>query len=290
MLYDSACDVIMGCGHPLYTDDNEQEFTKDTDGDGIPDDYEYKYAGGIDTWNDLSDGSLLGADANGDGVADEWTFIDAKEDFQALCHDPEPPARVVGLARCISTLQYSRSGDFHADPYEVPLNEGVPSLEEMTKAALSVLDNDPDGFFLMIEGGAVDWAGHGNSSGRHIEEEIDFNRSVEAVVDWVEENSGWNETLVVVTGDHETGYLTGPGSGVTPDGPVWNDLVNNGAGNVPGMEWHSGNHTNSLIPFYAKGYGSRWFNKLANETDPVRGPYLDNTELGKLILASLSLP
>ncbi len=43
---------------------------------------------------------------------------------------------------------------------------------------------------------------------------------------------------VIVTGDHETGYLTGPGSD-----PAWMPLVNNGAGYLPGMEWHSGDHT-----------------------------------------------
>ncbi len=83
----------------------------------------------------------------------------------------------------------------------------------------------------MVEGGAVDWAAHANQSGRVIEEEIDFNHSVEAVVEWVEKNSNWGETLVIVTGDHETGYLTGPGSD-----PAWMPLVNNGAGYLPGME------------------------------------------------------
>ncbi len=288
--YESRLDLIMGCGHPLYTNDNVQDFTKDTNGDGIPDDYEYKYVGGEDTWNDIADGSVLGADANGDGVADEWTCVDAREHFLALIDDPEPPARVMGIARCLSTLQHDRSGDYYADPYVVPMNEGVPTLEDMTKASLNVLSQDPDGFFLMIEGGAVDWAGHGNSSGRLIEEEIDFNRSVEAVVDWVENNSSWDETLVIVTGDHETGYLTGPGSGITPDGPVWTDIVNNGAGNLPGMQWNSGNHTNALIPFFAKGRGAKAFRKVADEHDPVRGAYLDNAELAKVILFFLSQP
>ena len=48
------------------------------------------------------------------------------------------------------------------------------------RASLNVLDNDADGFVLMVEGGAVDWGAHDNRSGRMIEEEIDFNRAVEA--------------------------------------------------------------------------------------------------------------
>jgi alkaline phosphatase len=134
----------------------------------------------------------------------------------------------------------------------------------------------------MIEGGAVDWASHGNNSGRMIEEQIDFDNAVRAVIDWVQANSNWGDTLLVVTGDHETGYLTGPGSD-----PLWNPIINNGAGNLPGMEWHSGDHTNSLIPLFAKGDAARMFKSYADEFDPVRGRYLDNTELAKVLFWTL---
>ena len=148
----------------------------------------------------------------------------------------------------------------------------------MTKAALNVLDNDKDGFFLMVEGGAVDWAAHGNQSGRVIEEQVDFNRSAEAVVKWVRKNSNWGETLVIVTGDHETGYLTGPDSD-----PDWNPLVNNGEGVLPGMEWRSGSHTNQLIPFFAKGCGAERYKQNADEFDPEKGPYIDNIEIAEVL-------
>jgi alkaline phosphatase len=104
------------------------------------------------------------------------------------------------------------------------------------------------------------------------------------VVNWVEENSNWDETLVIVTADHETGYLTGLNSGIQPDGKsVWNPIENRGKGVLPGMEWHSGSHTNSLIPFFAKGAGSELFHHYADETDPIRGRYLDNAEIGKAL-------
>lgn len=115
-----------------------------------------------------------------------------------------------------------------------------------------------------------------------IEEQVDFNHAVEAVVEWVEKNSNWGETLLVITGDHETGYLTGPSSN-----PAWMPLVNNGAGNLPGMQWNSGNHTNSLIPFFAKGALGRFFNGYADETDPVRGEYIDNTEIARLLFLAM---
>ena len=182
----------------------------------------------------------------------------------------------------------------NAAPYAVPLIESMPTLEEMTAAALNILDEDKDGFFLMVEGGAVDWAGHDMEAGRIIEEQIDFNKAVEAVVNWVEKHSTWDETLVIVTADHETGYITGPGSGVfepgeeIKTGDVWKLLVNNGKGKMPGMEWHSSGHTNSLVPLYAMGVCSGEFDLYADEYDLVRGKYLDNTEIAKLIFSILN--
>jgi alkaline phosphatase len=115
-----------------------------------------------------------------------------------------------------------------------------------------------------------------------IEEQIDFNNAVNAVMDWIKANSSWGETLLIVTGDHETGYLTGPGSD-----PTWEALVNNGAGNLPGMEWHSGSHTNQLIPFFAKGCGSHLFKKGPTSEDPIRDTYIDNTVIAEVIFEML---
>ncbi|MBL7154682.1 MAG: alkaline phosphatase [Phycisphaerae bacterium] len=273
MIYQSALEVIMGCGHPEYDNDGKPAKKK-----------EYKYVGGEDTWDDLKDGSVTGADADGDGGPDEWTVIHKPEDFRATIQGPAPK-RVIGIPTKHLTLQQERSGDGKAEPFEVPYNGDVPTLAEMAGAALNVLDDDPDGFFLMIEGGAVDWASHDHQSGRVIEEEIEFNKAVEAVLKWVEKNSSWQETLVIVTGDHECGYLTGPKSGTFGNKPVWNPLVNRGARKTPGMEWHSKKHTNALIPFYAKGPGSQLFRQQATNHDPVRGPYLDNTCIAKIIFS-----
>jgi alkaline phosphatase len=270
MIYESAVDVIMGAGHPWYDANGQYKSSPNT----------FKYVGGETTWNDLLAGTA-GGDADGDGDDDPWVLIQTRAEFQALASGPTPP-RVVGTAQVYQTLQQGRGGDGFAVPYAVPFIESVPTLVEMTKAALNILDDDPDGFFLMIEGGAVDWACHSNQSGREIEERIEFNEAVEAVLAWVQKNSNWGETLLVVTGDHETGYLTGPGSD-----PTWQPLVNNGPGVQPGMEWHSPNHTNSLIPLWAKGDAGRLFRGYADEMDPVRGLYIDNTELAKVLFRAL---
>lgn len=264
MLMDSATDVIIGAGHPFY--DNDGNF------DNTPN---YKYVGGEATWEALLDGTLEVADSDGDGISDPWEMIQLKTEFEAM-QTGETPNRLLGIPQVYTTLQQSRSGEGKADAYEVDFNENVPTLEVMTNVALNVLDNDKDGFFLMVEGGAIDWAGHANQSGRLIEEQSDFNNTVNAVCDWVQTNSSWSETLVIVTGDHETGYLTGTKG-------IYDEVVNQGAGVMPVMAWNSGSHTNQLIPFFAKGAGSELFKKLADQQDPVRGAYLDNTELSVAI-------
>jgi alkaline phosphatase len=106
--------------------------------------------------------------------------------------------------------------------------------------------------------------------------------TVDAVVRWIENTGGWDETLLVVTSDHESGYLTGPGSD-----PEIKPIVNKGWGLVPGMEWHSRTHTNSLIPIFAKGAGADLFAACADENDPIRGAYIDNTEIAKVLFELL---
>jgi alkaline phosphatase len=267
----SAADVIMGAGHPWYDADGNLKAASNT----------FKYVGGQATWDALVAGTA-GGDADGDGVPDPWTLIQTRAEFQSLMNGPTPK-RLLGTAQVYQTLQQGRSGDAFADPYVVPRIETVPTLEEMTLAALNVLDDDPDGLYLMIEGGAVDWAGHSNQSGRMIEEAIEFERAVEAVVGWVQNNSNWGETLLIITADHETGYLWGPGSD-----PAWMPIVNNGVGVLPGMQWHSPNHTNSLIALSAKGDAARMFSRYADQYDPLRGRYLDNTELAELVFWTLA--
>jgi alkaline phosphatase len=268
MIDSSGCDVIMGCGHPEF--DNNGIYHAPSD-EGA-----YQFVGGSATWNRLMAGTA--------GGPEPWTLIQSRDQFQNLMTGPTP-ARVCGTAQCAATLEQARvpgeSGNNPIPPFTIPFNSNVPTLAEMARGAINVLDNNVNGFFLMIEGGAIDWCCHSNQQGREIEEELGFADAVGAVISWVEANSNWNETLLIVTGDHETGYLWGPGSGGTP--PHWNPLADRGANHVPGEWFYSGSHTNSLIPFYAKGSGSEYFTQFATHTDPVRGNYIDNTDIAHVI-------
>jgi alkaline phosphatase len=280
-IYNSALDVAFGCGAPDF----------DYDGKPVAGPYDAKatkYVGGVDAWADVSDGSVLGADANGDGLPDAWSVIRTAKQFQDMASGPTPN-RVLGLAQVKETLQWYRSPAYSAAAaFEVPLTAGLPTLADMSKAALNVLDNDPDGFFLMIEGGAIDYGGHFNTPGRLVEEVVAFNDAVNAVVAWIEANGGWDANMLIVTADHETGYIWGPGSGAPA---TWNPIVDNGKGVMPGFTFNSDIggfnwHTNSLVPLYVKGAGSAMFTTLATGKDSVRGAYMDNTEYIKAIKAA----
>lgn len=286
MFFHTQLDVIMAPGHPFYNDNGE---TRETPS--------HRYVGSPEIWEQLvanegrtefiDDGKVYKVqDVNGDGNRDPWTFIDNREDFIALASGPAP-RRVLGVPKVHSTLNQGRKSDVVAEmPFELPLNENVPTLEELTRASLNVLGQNSKGFFVMIEGGAVDWASHDNHLGRVIEEQIDFNNSVMAAVEWVEANSSWDETLIIVTSDHECGYLTGP----KHPQPVNDPVVNNGQGQLPEAKWNYTSHTNMLVPFYAKGPGTTLFTKFAGERDPVRGPYLHNTDIANAIFLMWGKP
>ena len=97
---------------------------------------------------------------------------------------------------------FASSGMLDAIAYKQAKINTQPSLAEMTKKALDILADDPDGFFLMVEGGQIDWAGHNNDAGTLLHEMLRFEQAVAEVYEWVKERS---DTLVVITADHETG-------------------------------------------------------------------------------------
>jgi alkaline phosphatase len=80
--------------------------------------------------------------------------------------------------------------------------EDAPSLEEMTDAALERLNDDKDGFFLMVEGSQIDWAGHDNDVVAAMSEMEDFEQAYEAAIEFAKKDK---HTLVVTTADHSTG-------------------------------------------------------------------------------------
>jgi alkaline phosphatase len=158
----------------------------------------------------------------------------------------------------------------------------------------------------MIEGANTDYGCHFGWLGRALEEQVDFNDAVQSVCTWIEANGGWDNNLLIVTTDHETGGLWGPDAGkgtpATPgDAAVYVPLVNNGKGNLPGATFYNHRplyetptapffwHSNALVPLFAKGSGASLFAGQVEGMDPIRGRYIDNTSIFKVMRSSILL-
>ncbi len=95
--------------------------------------------------------------------------------------------------------------DGQALPYVIDTTAQDITIQEFTAKAIELLDN-PKGFFLMVEGGKIDWACHANDAATAIKETLAFDDAIRKAVDFAKRHP--EETLIVVTGDHECGGLT----------------------------------------------------------------------------------
>jgi len=296
MLINSKSDVIIGCGNPFYYDNGikrETPYYK-----YIPEFLFNSVTSGLTIFSDTEGSSYSVLSCDNDDIPDKWTFISSFQDFEKTAKGINIPKRLFGMPEVFSTLQESRG--------TTEKNDNIPDLSLLSLAALKVLEQNEDGFFLMIEGGAIDWASHDSSFVHAIEETYDFNKAVEAVVNWVETNSNWDETLVLVTADHETGYLIdsnfinkmkGKRNNYTFEmsspkniPKSYENLQFYGGGN--GYLYSKCHHTNQLVPLFVKGNGSELFKFIQKEYadnnlnhDLIsNSDYIDNTDIAKVII------
>jgi len=123
-------------------------------------------------------------------------------------------------------------------------------LGKSTSKAIAVIEQNPKGFFIMIEGSQIDWACHNNAEDTLISEMIDFDNVVGRVLEYAKKNG---ETLVVITGDHETGGYTLPNSDIKD-------------GKLKG-KFSTTNHTAVMVPVFAYGPGAEEFMGFMENTD-----------------------
>ena len=91
-------------------------------------------------------------------------------------------------------------------PYAIDRNEGDLTLAQITESAIDFLSRDnKKGFFLMVEGGKIDWACHSNDPATMVKEVIDMDNAVRVAYEFYKKHP--KETLIVITADHETGGL-----------------------------------------------------------------------------------
>ncbi|WP_272699344.1 alkaline phosphatase [Desulfovibrio sp. Fe33] len=126
--------------------------------------------------------------------ANGYKVIDNKDDFMAL----KP-----GDGKVIAWNAWLQDGK--ALPYVMDMTDKDITLPQFTSKAIEMLDNDK-GFFLMVEGGKIDWACHANDAAASIKNTIAFDEAVQQAIAFYDKHPG--ETLIVVTGDHECGGLT----------------------------------------------------------------------------------
>ncbi|MEP0548358.1 MAG: alkaline phosphatase [Rhodothermales bacterium] len=130
-----------------------------------------------------TDGRDLLAEARAQGVA----VVEDRAGFEGVTETP-----VLGL--------------FAADhlDYEIDRTD-QPSLAEMTRTALALLDGDEDGFFLLVEGSRIDHAAHANDPVGHVHDILAYDAAVRVALDFARADG---RTLVLSTADHETGGMT----------------------------------------------------------------------------------
>jgi alkaline phosphatase len=156
------------------------------------------------------------------------------------------------------------------EQYRNPTTE--PSIAEMTNKSLELLSQDPDGFFLMVEGGKIDLAAHDENKVNNALDTIAFDKAVKIAIDYVGSN---NNTILIVTADHETEGLvvlshdlnsTLPASLTTE---AEKKALRIARINNVTVDWTASYHTNWPVPVYC--YGSV-FSELPEDIT------IDNTE------------
>lgn len=125
-----------------------------------------------------------------------------------------------------------------------------PSLASLVHKALAILSKNENGFFLLVEGSQIDRAGHDNDSNAVIDEVMDLDDAVKVAFDFAFED---DETLVVVTADHETGGFA------LHQGSVKDKSITETA-------FTSIGHTASMVPLFAFGPGEEIFGGIHDNT------------------------
>ena len=177
-----------------------------------------------------------------EAIAAGYTTICSAQEFQNL--DPKVTSKLLGL--------FAEGG---------MLRPFAPSLAQMAELAIAILSQDPDGFFLMIEGGQIDWASHGWDAQNAINDTVGFDEAVQVALSYAENDA---KTLLIITADHETGGMQiellpeglsgGRQEFEMPDGKTFN------------IRWSTSGHTDVGIPTTAFGPGSELLSGIYENT------------------------
>lgn len=207
-----------------------------------------------------------------DFASQGYAFVYNGTAFQKV--DAEKTEKLLGLFES-SHLQYELERQ--------SAKEMDPSLDEMTEKAIGILSKNPKGFFLMVEGGRIDHAGHERNLSKIVPDTLAFDEAVKTALDFASQN---NDTLVIVTADHECGGLVlQPENLAEYEGGVIDPIFASGTTRTPGprydfiTEMDEATHTAVDVPIMASGPSS----------EKVGQGKLDNTQIFEIMKGALGL-
>ncbi|HBL41081.1 MAG TPA: hypothetical protein DDY98_05735 [Ruminococcaceae bacterium] len=135
---------------------------------------------------DLIWGAKSGYVTESDATKNGWKYLDSMADFNALQEGQRSFAQ------------------FDGEIWKTQSGADSPTLSKMTEKAIDMLDDDPDGFFLMVEGAHIDKNSHNKDGANMTTAAYEFNNAVKIAFDYADINEN---TLIVITADHETGGI-----------------------------------------------------------------------------------
>ena len=157
------------------------------------------------------------------------------------------------ISRTWEDLQKWQKGKVFCVPYDVdtPLpDERGDLLARAALKGMNLMNQNKNGFFMMIEGSQLDDYGHFNQLDMLMKETLDFDRTVGEVMKWAAKDG---QTLVVITADHETGGMTVHGGNLESGTVVCN--------------FSTKDHSGTMVPVYAFGPRSEQFTGFMDNTD-----------------------
>jgi len=260
---------------------------------------------GTDKW---MSSDLYAAVKNGE--ISEYVFVERKADEDGATNLLTAAQTAAQQGKKLFGLFGGQDGNFESPvPCDLPgtplvfrVTKENPLLSDATLAALKVLSQDLDGFFLMLEQGDIDWANHANDYARMIGTTWDLHQAVQAAIDFVNQpgdDVDWQNTLLIVTSDHSNSSMRLNDKKKLEAGDL--PLQVPGGACPPGyggtcpnypeeqVTYGSTSHTNELVRLYATGAGVNLFNKYEHAWyGPAK--IIDNTHIFHVMTTAAGAP
>lgn len=157
----------------------------------------------IDSGFDYFAGGALKKPTGSDGTKTDLYTLAKESGYKVIRTQAEAEKLTAADGKVIVIDEHLADSD--AMSYDIDRADDEWALADYVEKGIEVLDND-NGFFMMVEGGKIDWACHANDAGSTIADTLALDHAVQEAVDFYKEHP--DETLIIVTGDHETGGLT----------------------------------------------------------------------------------